>query len=114
MTDRSVLLRVEISPFLGLEELSPDGERRLVPAEAPENVGRPTSLLKPAPRSQMWRLRHQIEAISAGRNQSVALDRLRARAPIEVQLHPLAQAAWRQCFSMSDRLLQMCYRVAYT
>ena len=62
----------------------------------------------------MWRLRHQIEAISAGWNQSVALDRLRARAPIEVQIQPLAQAAGRQCFPMSDRLLQMSYRVAYT
>ena len=51
--DRPVLARVQVATLLGLVELGPDRERRPIPVEPSEDVGRPGRLVAPARRDEV-------------------------------------------------------------
>src|SRR4051812_23652543 len=66
---------MEVSPFLGFEELRSDRVRGLVPPESTEYVGRPGFLVQPTRWRDVWPTRGEFEStLALARNRPVALD----------------------------------------
>lgn len=86
MRYRPVLIGVQITALLGLEEFRADRDRRAVPPEAAEQVRSARGFADPAIRRDLRRVALKIEAIAARRHRSVAQQALFGRVAAEMQI----------------------------
>lgn len=84
MGNRSVLLRVKISPFFRLKKLGPYGEGRSIPPQTPKQVGPTGFFPDSAHRGKIRAPLLQIEPVAALRNAPVAHEALFGGRPTKM------------------------------